>query len=225
MSESSNVGGGGAPARARRRGRPRKLTMPAIVAAAIGLLDREGTDALTMRRLGAELGVEAMSLYRHVPSRGALLDAVADGLSAEIEPDGRAADWPDALRALAVEVRGVARRHPAAFSLVGVRVLGTPVVLAPVEATLASLRQGGFTPARAISAYRLVLAYARGYALSELAGFAVETQQQTRYPVVRSLSRRLASEPSEVSFRAGLETILGGLRAEPPARGAGAEGG
>jgi len=199
---------------ARRRGRPRKLTPEAIVAAAIALLDRDGAEALSMRRLGAELGVEAMSLYRHVPSRRALLDAVADGLAAEIEPDERAAEWPDALRSLAGEIRAVARRHPAAFTLVGVRVLGTTGALAPVEAALASLRGGGFTPARAISAYRLVIAYARGYALSELAGFAVEVPPTDRHPAIRSLSRRLASEPSEISFRAGLETILGGLRAE-----------
>jgi hypothetical protein len=84
---------------------------------------------------------------------------------------------------------------------------------------LASLRRGGFTPARANSAYRHVIAYARGYALSELAGFAVDAPPQARYPVIRSLSRRLASEPSELSFRAGIETILGGLRAEAPVRG------
>jgi AcrR family transcriptional regulator len=171
-----------------------------------------------MRRLGAELGVEAMSLYRHVPSRQALLDGVADSLAAEIEPDARAADWPDALRALASEIRALARRHPAAFTLVGVRVLSTPGALAPIEAVLASLRQGGFTPARAISAYRLVIAYARGYALSELAGFAVEAPPEVRYPVIRSLSRRLASEPSELNFRTGIDTIVGGLRAEAQVR-------
>jgi AcrR family transcriptional regulator len=199
---------------ARPRGRPRKLSSEAVVAAAIALLDREGAEGLTMRRLGGELGVEAMSIYRHVPSRRALLDAIADGLAAEIALDARAGEWPDALRALAGELRALARRHPAAFVLVGVRVFGTPGSLAPVEAVLASLRQGGFTPARAISAYRLVLAYARGYALSELAGFAIEAPPHERHPVIRSLARRLASEPSEVSFRAGLETILGGLRAE-----------
>jgi AcrR family transcriptional regulator len=221
LTETSDADGARAEAAlARVRGRPRKLSAEAIVAAAIALLDREGAEALTMRRLGAELGVEAMSLYRHVSSRQALLDAVADSLGAEIEPDARAADWPDALRALASEVRALARRHPAAFTLVGVRVLGTPGALAPVEAVLASLRRGGFTPARAISAYRLVIAYARGFALSELAGFAVEAPPQARYPVIRSLSRRLASEPSELSFRAGIETILGGLRAEAPVRGA-----
>jgi len=198
----------------RPRGRPRKLSCEAVVTAALALLDREGGEALTMRRVGAELGVEAMSLYRHVPSRGALLDGVAERLAAEMECAPAGGDWAEALRALAAELRAVARRHPAAFELVGLRVLSSGAALAPLEATLASLRAGGFTPARAIAAYRLVLAYARGYALSEIAGFAIEPAAPERLPVIRSLHRRLASEPGEASYRAGLETILAGLRAE-----------
>lgn len=203
------------PATRRRPGRPGKLSAETITTAALALLDRDGADALTMRRLGAELGVEAMSLYRHVASRDALLDAVADRIAAEIEPhDDAETDWPDALRALAGDLRAAARRHGAAFTLVGMRVLATPTALRPVEDALAALRRGGFTPARAISAHRLVLAYARGYALSEIAGFAVDVPSSERLPVVRSLSRRLASEPSEMGFRGGLETIIAGLRAE-----------
>ena len=199
----------------RRPGRPGKLSADTISAAALALLDREGADALTMRRLGAELGVEAMSLYRHVASRDALLNALADRLAAEIEAhDDAATDWPDALRGLAGDLRSVARRHAAAFTLVGMRVLATPTSLRGVEDALAALRRGGFTPARAIAAYRLVIAYTRGYALSEIAGFAVEVSTAERLPVIRSLGRRLASEPSEMGFRAGLETIITGLRAE-----------
>jgi hypothetical protein len=93
-------------------------------------------------------------------------------------------------------------------------VLNTPGVLRPIEDALGALRRGGFTPARAVFAYRLVVTYARGYALAELAGFAIEVGPAQQQPHVRSLSRRLAAEPSESNFRTGLETILGGLRAE-----------
>ena len=199
---------------ARRRGRPRKLSREGIVTAALALLDREGAEALTMRRLGAELGVEAMSLYRHLASRAELLDGVAALLAAEIEPQERPSDWADSLRSFAGEIRAIARRHPAAFTIVGIRVLGAPSGLQPLEDVLASLRSGGFTPARAIAAYRLVIAYARGYALSEIAGFAVAASPSDRQPVIRSLSRQLAGEPGDSGFRAGLETIIGGLRAE-----------
>ena len=202
-----------APAR-RRRGRPAKLSRQAILAAALELLDREGADALTMRRLGSELGVEAMSLYRHVQDRDELLEGLADFLATELEPRRGEVEWPDALRTFAGELRALARRHPAAFSLVGMRVLATPYVLRPIEEVLASLRSGGFTPARAILAYRLVSSYARGYALAELSGFAIEVAPDAPLPAVRALGRRLASEPTESSFRAGLETIIAGLRAQ-----------
>lgn len=202
-----------APAR-RRRGRPAKLSRQAILAAALALLDREGADALTMRRLGSELGVEAMSLYRHVKDRDELLEGLADFLATELEPRRGEVEWPDALRTFAGELRALARRHPAAFSLVGMRVLATPYVLRPIEEVLASLRGGGFTPARAILAYRLVSSYARGYALAELSGFAIEVAPDAPLPAVRALGRRLASEPTESSFRAGLETIIAGLRAQ-----------
>jgi AcrR family transcriptional regulator len=198
----------------RRRGRPAKLSRDAIVAAALGLLDREGAQALTMRRLAGELGVEAMSLYRHVADRAALLEGLADRLTSEVARRPRDEDWADALRGLAGDLRAIARRHPAAFGLVAMRVLNTPHVLAPVEDSLAALRRGGFTPARAIFAHRLVSTYARGYALAELAGFAIEVGADQRLPQLRSLSRRLASEPTEANFRTGLETIIGGLRAE-----------
>jgi AcrR family transcriptional regulator len=203
-----------ADAARRRRGRPAKLSRQAILDAALVLLDREGADALTMRRLGSELGVEAMSLYRHVKDRDQLLEGLAGVLATEIEPQRGEVDWPDALRTFATELRAVARRHPAAFGLVGMRVLATPYVLRPIEEVLASLRSGGFTPARAILAYRVVSTYARGYAVAELSGFAIEVSADVPLPAVRSLGRRLASEPTESSFRAGLETIITGLRTQ-----------
>jgi AcrR family transcriptional regulator len=197
----------------RGRGRPAKLSREAILSVALALLDREGADALTMRRVAGQLGVEAMSLYRHVADRAALLEGLADRLAAEIEPRDAAGDWAEALRAFAGDLRAIARRHPAAFALVGARTLNTQSMLGPIEDVLAGLRRGGFTPARAIFAYRLVATYARGYALAEITGFAIDVRSDEPLPAIRSLSRRLASEPSEANFRAGLETILAGLRA------------
>jgi len=215
VNEASSSGGRrNATLSSRGRGRPAKLSREAILSAALALLDREGADALTMRGVAGQLGVEAMSLYRHVADRAALLEGLADRLAAEIEPRDPSGDWADALRGFAGDLRAIARRHPAAFGLVGAQTLTAPSMLGPIEDVLAGLRRGGFTPARAIFAYRLVATYARGYALAEITGFAIDVRPEEPFPVIRSLSRRIASEPSEANFRAGLETILGGLRAE-----------
>jgi AcrR family transcriptional regulator len=204
----------------RRRGRPPKLSRPAILAAAMALIDRGGGEALTMRSLAAALGVEAMSLYRHVDSKEALLDGVAEQLMSGIEPRGVSSDWAEAVRGFASSVRGLAREHPQAFTLVGLRALDSASALQPVEDLLASLRAGGFTPARAVAVHRVVAAYTRGYALSEIAGFALDERALAapslgeRFPTIRALGRHLATEPSQGSFRAGVELIISGLRAE-----------
>jgi AcrR family transcriptional regulator len=221
MSTQDNGEGGPvgtAPPR-RRRGRTPKLSRPAIFAAAIALIDRDGPGALTMRSLADALGVEAMSLYRHVPSKQALLDGVAEQLMSEIEPRGASADWTSAVRGFASSIRGLARSHPQAFTLVALRALDGASALQPVEDLLASLRGAGFTPARAVAAYRVVAAYTRGWALEEVAGFALDEREQLdselladRFPTIRALGRQLASEPSRGSFRAGLELIIDGLR-------------
>jgi AcrR family transcriptional regulator len=201
----------------RRRGRPSKLSRAAIFAAALALIDRDGAEALTMRSLAAALGVEAMSLYRHVTSKEALLDGVAEQLFGEIEPRGVSSDWAEGVRGFASSVRGLAHKHPPAFALLASRALDSAGGLQPVEDLLASLRGAGFTPARTVAAYRLVAAYTHGYALGEIAGFALRERglsASARFPTIRALSRHLASEPPRGSFRAGLELIINGLRAD-----------
>jgi AcrR family transcriptional regulator len=211
--------------RPRRRGRPARLSRPLILAKALALVDDEGAEALTMRRLGAELGVEAMSLYRHVENKRALLDGIAEQLMAEVD-DGSAdpsLDWAAGAHHLATRLRGVALAHPAAFELVGTRALNTHAALRPVEALLDDLRRGGFAPDQAVAAYRLLVSYVRGFALGEIAGFtlAEATSDPARltgdklpaaeFPVIYELAADLSLNPSDEHFHSGLETILDGL--------------
>jgi AcrR family transcriptional regulator len=217
MSTPASGSDGHAPAR-RRRGRPAKLSRQGILAAAVALIDRDGVESLTMRTLAGALGVEAMSLYRHLASKEALLDGVAEQLLGEIQPRGVSSDWTEGVRGFARSVRGLAHEHPRAFALLATRALDGRGSLQPVEDLLASLRAGGFTPARAVAAYRVVAAYTRGYALSEIAGFSFDEATLTaealgeRFPTIRALGRHLASEPGRGSFQAGLELIISGLR-------------
>lgn len=205
----------------RRGGRPARLSRAKILAGALVLVDRDGADALTMRRLGAELDVEAMSLYRHVSNKQAVLDGIAELLLLEIGGTPPELAWEDATRRFATGARRVAQAHPAAFSLIGLRPLNTVAALQPIEGLLASLRRGGFGPAEAVVAYRLVMSFARGFALIELAGFTLaegtgltaEDVPPADLPVIRSLSQQLMREPTDAQFAAGLTTVIAGLRA------------
>lgn len=213
----------------RRRGRPPRLSRPAILAKALQLVDDEGAAALTMRRLGAELGVEAMSLYRHVENKRALLDGIAEQLMAELDDCGEYAgsDWAQAAKCMSKGLRAVARAHPAAFELVGTRALNTNDALRPVETLLGHLRAGGFDADHAVAAYRLLTSYVRGFALAEIAGFSLTsggegptarlTARQlpaAEFPNIHRLARPLAQIPADNQFHAGLDTILTGLRLE-----------
>ncbi len=225
-----------APAYApRRRGRPPRLSKEVILGKALELLDAEGVEALTMRRLGAELGVEAMSLYRHVASKSALLDGIAERLMAEVNAHRGdfGGDWVEAARSLSIGFRAVALAHPAAFELIGLRPLNKRDSVHPLEGLLAEFRAAGFAADRAVAAYRVLASYVRGFVLIEIAGFTVATTnadpdrpsaedvRADRNPNISELSSELARGPTEVHFRAGLETILTGLRQELETAGAG----
>ncbi|QEC48267.1 TetR family transcriptional regulator [Baekduia soli] len=132
-----------ANARTRRDG----LTRERILHAALALVEREGAEALTMRRLGDELGVEAMSLYHHVPNREAVLDGLGELLMTRIEIPEPGSDWSDACRAFAAQLRALTLDHPQAFRLIGLRPLASPAALAPVERLLQCLVAAGAGPA------------------------------------------------------------------------------
>lgn len=156
------------------------LSRERIVHAAIHLIDTEGVTALTMRRLGSSLQVEAMSLYRYVNGREDLLEAVVDALvdSVEVPPPGRLQPvdgWQAFLQVLAHEVRRLALEHPAAFPLIATRHPAAPWLRPPlrslriVEAFLEGLRARGFTDRQAVAAYRTFTSFLLGHLLLESA--------------------------------------------------------
>ena len=124
--------------------------------------------ALSMHKLGAELGVQGMSLYSHVASKDALLDGIVEAMTAEAEmPPADGTDWRDALRHLAREIRGIILRHPAAAPLLVSRPVMPTRRLEQVDAYTRLLMQAGFTEDRAMDVLRTVVVYAHGYALVE----------------------------------------------------------
>ncbi|WP_236899516.1 TetR/AcrR family transcriptional regulator C-terminal domain-containing protein [Devosia sp. SL43] len=124
-------------------------------------------DALSMRRLGQELNVGAMSLYHHVASKEELLDGMVDLVFAEIELTESRDDWQTAMRARAVSAREVLARHPWAISLMASRTNSGPANLRHHEAVKASLRTAGFSIPMATHANWLLDSYIYGFALQE----------------------------------------------------------
>ena len=147
--------------------RPR-LTREKVLRAALEFVDANGLAALSMHKLGAELGVQGMSLYSHVENKDALLDGIVEAMTAESEPppaDGTG--WRDALRHLAAEIRAVVLRHPAAAPLLVSRQVMTTRQLQQVDGYRGLLVRQGFTESRAVEVLRTLYGYALGFALIE----------------------------------------------------------
>jgi AcrR family transcriptional regulator len=121
------------------------LTRDRVLLAAVELADREGLDGLSMRKLGQELGVEAMALYRHVRDKDDLLDGVIEVVVGQIERPKPGKHWKASIRRQVMEARRVMRRHPWAPRVIVERGTTGPAVLAYIESILAILRDGGFS--------------------------------------------------------------------------------
>jgi len=145
-----------------------RLTREKVLRAALGFVDANGLAALSMHKLGAELGVQGMSLYSHVESKDALLDGIVEAMTREAEmPPADGTDWRDALRHLAAQIRGMIRRHPAAAPLLASRPIMPTRRLEQLDAYTRLLIRAGFTEERAMDVLRTVYMYAHGYALAE----------------------------------------------------------
>ena len=121
------------------------LTRARVLQAAVDLADREGIDAVSMRRLGQELGVEAMSLYTHVRGKEDLLDGMVDVVVGEIPVDPSGPDWRTTLRRTILGARSVMLRHRWAARVIETRSAPGLATLAYMEAATGVVRDGGFT--------------------------------------------------------------------------------
>ncbi|MEZ5097169.1 MAG: TetR/AcrR family transcriptional regulator [Nocardioides sp.] len=154
------------------------LTRDQIVAAAIALVDRDGLAALTMRRLAGELGVGPMSLYYHVPDRGALEDLIFDAVLSEVDfsGDDPALDAEERGVRLGHALRAALLAHPHTVPITLSRSARTPGQLRPVETMLGILYDLGLTPTDAIAAVDVVGQYVFGTTLAYVNHLAQEDQ-------------------------------------------------
>ncbi len=144
------------------------LSRERVLRAAVDLADRHGIEALTMRRLGQQLGVEAMSLYKHVAGKDEVLDGLAALVLEEFELPSADVGWREAMRRRAVSARAALARHPWAAVVIN-RSGPTPALLRNLDAVIGSLRRGGFSVALAAHAFSLLDSYIYGFAVQEAA--------------------------------------------------------
>jgi TetR/AcrR family tetracycline transcriptional repressor len=197
------------------------LSRRRILEAAVRFVDREGLEALSMRKLGSELGVEAMSLYNHVPNKGALLDGMVEVLLGELEVPPEDEGWESRLRKAYRAFRRLAHEHPNVFPLLVVRPPDTMDGIWLVEEFLKTLRGAGFDPETALYAFRALSSYASGYAIAEIRGFAMEpagarlaaaTLSPDDFPHIYELDAPLREVDLDAEFEFGLDLILTGLQ-------------
>jgi AcrR family transcriptional regulator len=219
------------PTASARRGLDTRL----IVSEAVRFIDQHGPDQLTMRQLGARLGVEAMALYRYVPSREQLLDGVVELVMDELYRDSRvdqeAGTWQEYLQRLAHAVRVIALAHPEVFPLVATRPPAAPWLRPPlrslrwVEAFLGGLAGFGFSTYATVYAYRAFATFLLGHLLLETGTHAIhataklnadieflESDDLADYPRISALAPELSGGGYEEEFEAALEDLINRLQ-------------
>lgn len=222
-------GPAGAPTTVHRDREP--LSRRVVLVRAVQLIDEEGLSALTMRRLGTRLGVEAMALYRYVTGREDLLDGIVELIVDDLygDPDVHLESdiWQDYLARLAHGVRRVALAHPLAFPVIATRPPAAPWVRPPLrslrwmESLLEQLSSAGFSDWAAVEAYRMFSSFLLGHLLLEVSAMGAEISpveqnspnarprtDLSEYPRLKSLESELSRDHSADVFEESLEVLL-----------------
>jgi AcrR family transcriptional regulator len=203
------------------------LTKESVLQAALKLADQGGLEALSMRKLGQALGVEAMALYYHFANKERVLDGIVDLVFGEIELPRAGADWKSAMRRRAISVRDALLRHRWAIGLMESRTNPGPANLRHHDAVIGCLRAAGFDMAAAATAYSLLDAYIYGFAMTkmnlpfddtsdiaEMAESMLEPFPVGEYPNLAAFITEHAMQPGydfADEFEVGLDVILDGL--------------
>ena len=219
----------------KRGGRPRAgqeaLSRGRILDAALRLVDEEGMGALSMRRLGAELGVNPMSIYHHLPGKGAVISGLVELVFSRMRvrySDG--SPWQDQVRAWAETYRDLVRSHPnLVLEIVSSAAAATEAVLLVNEPLYAALDEAGLPPAEVVVVADSVVDFVHGFAIAEGAQppghpfdrrellERLETGAANVLPTMRRVFRALTADEARYDFDrgfdAGLSILLMGIEA------------
>ncbi|GEL24936.1 TetR family transcriptional regulator [Pseudonocardia sulfidoxydans NBRC 16205] len=213
-------------------GRRGTLDRRTVLTEALRMIDADGVESLTMRRLGRALGRDPMRLYRFAASKDELLDDVVELVLAELEVPSPAAasDWEAVLRRCAHSFRELALAHPHTVPLLVTRPLSTPLglrpqgTLRPLEAILDLLIGAGFDPKGALHGYRLFMGFLQGHVLNEVQEQVADPDEtddllrlglhrlpSKEFPRIRALAHELATFDGRAELDEGLDIVLAGL--------------
>jgi AcrR family transcriptional regulator len=210
---------------AKRSPDPTPLSRERIIHMALRLADEGGIEALSMRKLAQELGVQAMSLYNHVANKDDLIDGIVDRVVSEIEVPDLNQDWKVAMRRRSISAHGVLLRHPWATMAIVSRLNTGAAMLRYVDATLGCLCEAGFSPEMADHAWNAIDSHIYGFTLQEL-NFPIEAENYAdmaeehislipadQYPYLNRLSHQVMAGDYDGlhDFEFGLDLILDGL--------------
>jgi AcrR family transcriptional regulator len=199
------------------------LSREQVLDAALTLLDRDGVATLSMRRLGAELGVEAMTLYHYLPNKDALLDGVVERVMAQAGTGPLDGPWDEALTGYARALRARLLRHPGALPLVATRPAVTPETLRAAERGLALLCAAGFSPGRALDTLNSLTLFTVAHAAAEVATAPVNATasagsqayvaalDQAEFPLLSAAARTSAGTDDQARFEFAIATFIRGL--------------
>lgn len=199
------------------------LSRRLILEAGLRLVDVEGMEALSMRRLASELGVFPTALYHYVANKDALVRGIVEVVLAEVEVPGRdARGWQERLRSLARSFRRVAQDHPRLLPRLVTYPEATMEEYGIYEALYEALEESGLGPAEVVRASALLFSYTTGFTLAESKGTLGSLSQverdelaalpSERFPVTRRLAPQISAADLDADFAFGIDTIISGLK-------------
>jgi AcrR family transcriptional regulator len=208
----------------RTRGRERRFTVEEVLGTALHLIDDEGLEALTMRRLAEALGVTAMSLYSYVRTKEEIVDGVYALALGQIESGvDRTAAWDEQLATAIRRIHTAFRDHPGLLELFFARSVPSAGIDRVREELLGILRRAGFSSHDALLAHGSCISYAMGFAVAERARrggpdpaqyIQAESLPADEYPFLTEAAADYATHLSGDAFEYGLTHLIAGLRTD-----------
>ena len=205
------------------------LTRDRVIEAALRVMDEEGLDAVSMRRVAREVGVEAMSLYHHVEDKEDLLDGICEHIMAGFEFPDPVEDWAENCKRGARAWRRLLQAHPAVMRLFAEQRGPTRSIesMRPMEFALRILRASGLSDRDTAQAFHAFGGYIQGFVIMELGSIAGGSDEEhtkihaeladalpDEFPSLRAVSRYFAECDSDEQFEFGLDLLMRGLEAK-----------